>query len=103
MDIDPVKKTVMLSNDRTLGYDRLIVAPGIDIRWNAIQGYNETAAEQFPHAWKPGAQTLLLRRQLEAMPDGGLFILAAPANPFRCPPGPYERAAVVAHYLKRTK
>jgi sulfide dehydrogenase [flavocytochrome c] flavoprotein subunit len=102
-DIDPVKKTVTLSNGRTLGYDRLIVAPGIDIRWNAIQGYDEAAAERFPHAWKPGAQTLLLRRQLEAMPDGGVFILAAPANPFRCPPGPYERTAMVAHYLKQAK
>lgn len=101
--IDATKKTVTLDNGSTLNYDRLIVAPGIDIRWGAIPGYDEAAAERMPHAWKPGAQTLLLRRQLEAMPDGGLFILAAPANPFRCPPGPYERVAMVAHYLKQSK
>jgi sulfide dehydrogenase [flavocytochrome c] flavoprotein subunit len=101
--IDAAKKTVTLANGTVLNYDRLIVSPGIDIRWDAIQGYNEAAAERIPHAWKPGAQTLLLRRQLEAMPDGGLFILSAPANPFRCPPGPYERTAMVAHYLKQAK
>lgn len=101
--IDATKKTVTLDNGTVLNYDRLIVSPGIDIRWNAIQGYNEGAAGIMPHAWKPGAQTLLLRRQLEAIPDGGLFILAAPANPFRCPPGPYERVAMVAHYFKQTK
>lgn len=101
--IDAAKRTVTLDSGTVLNYDRLIVAPGIDIRWNAIQGYNEAAADIMPHAWKPGAQTLLLRRQLEAMPDGGLFILAAPANPFRCPPGPYERVAMVAHYFKQAK
>lgn len=105
--IDATKKTVTLDNGTVLNYDRLIVAPGIDIRWDSaqggIQGYNEAAAERVPHAWKPGAQTLLLRRQLEAMPDGGVFILSAPANPFRCPPGPYERVAMVAHYFKQQK
>jgi sulfide dehydrogenase [flavocytochrome c] flavoprotein subunit len=101
--VDATKKTVTLDSGTVLNYDRLIVAPGIDIRWNAIQGYNEGAAGIMPHAWKPGAQTLLLRRQLEAMPDGGVFILAAPANPFRCPPGPYERVAMVAHYFKQAK
>ena len=101
--IDATRKTVTLDNGTVLPFDRLIVAPGIDIRWNAIQGYDEGAAGIMPHAWKPGAQTLLLRRQLEAMPDGGLFILAAPANPFRCPPGPYERVAMVAHYFKQAK
>jgi sulfide dehydrogenase [flavocytochrome c] flavoprotein subunit len=101
--IDPAKKTVALAGGSTLSYDKLVVSPGIDIRWGAIQGYDEAAAERMPHAWKPGAQTTLLRRQLEAMPDGGLFILSAPANPFRCPPGPYERVAMVAHYFKQAK
>jgi sulfide dehydrogenase [flavocytochrome c] flavoprotein chain len=80
-----------------------VLAPGIDIRWSALPGYDEAAAEKMPHAWKAGAQTLLLRRQLESMEDGGTVIMAAPANPFRCPPGPYERASLIAHYLKTRK
>ncbi len=79
------------------------VAPGIDIRWGALSGYDEAASAQMPHAWKAGEQTLLLRRQLEAMADGGLVVISAPANPFRCPPGPYERASLIAHYLKVKK
>ena len=86
-----------------LPYDRLVVAPGIDIRWDALPGYDEAAAERMPHAWKAGAQTMLLRRQLEAMEDGGLVVISAPANPFRCPPGPYERASLIAWYLKTKK
>ncbi len=80
-----------------------MLAPGIDLRWDALPGYDEAAAERMPHAWKAGEQTLLLRRQLEAMEDGGLVVIAAPANPFRCPPGPYERASLIAHYLKTKK
>ena len=80
-----------------------MLAPGIDIRWGALPGYDEAAAAQMPHAWKAGEQTLLLRRQLEAMDDGGLVVISAPANPFRCPPGPYERASLIAHYLKTKK
>jgi NADPH-dependent 2,4-dienoyl-CoA reductase/sulfur reductase-like enzyme len=76
------------------------MAPGIDFRWDALPGYTEAAAEKMPHAWKAGPQTLLLRRQIEAMPDGGTVIIAAPANPYRCPPGPYERASLIAHELK---
>jgi sulfide dehydrogenase [flavocytochrome c] flavoprotein chain len=101
--IDATKKTVTLASGQSLSYDKLVVSPGIDIRWGAIQGYDEAASERMPHAWKPGAQTHLLRRQLEAMDNGGTFILSAPANPFRCPPGPYERVAMVAHYLKQAK
>ena len=101
--IDATAKTVRLAGGSTLSYDKLVVSPGIDIRWNALEGYNEAAAEQMPHAWKAGPQTTLLRRQLEAMPDGGLVILTPPANPFRCPPGPYERTAMIGHYLKTTK
>src|SRR4030095_15286788 len=83
-----------------LPYDRLVLAPGIDIRWGALTGYDEAAAAQPPHAWRAVEQTLLLRRQLEARADGALVVIVAPANPFRCPPGPYERASLVAHYLK---
>lgn len=103
--IDPAARTVRLADGQTVSYDRLILSPGIALRWGAIEGYDDTAAETMPHAWVPGdgAQTALLRRQLEAMPDGGVVGLAIPANPFRCPPGPYERISMIAHYLKRHK
>jgi len=103
VDVDPVGKTVSLAGGSELSYDRLVVSPGINIRWDAIEGYDEAASEAMPHAWKAGKQTTLLRKQLEAMPDGGVVIIAAPANPFRCPPGPYERASLIAHYLKHNK
>jgi sulfide dehydrogenase [flavocytochrome c] flavoprotein subunit len=96
-------QSVTLADGARLPYDRLVLAPGIDIRWGALPGYDEAAAAQMPHAWHAGAQTLLLRRQLEAMDDGGLVVISAPANPFRCPPGPYERASLIAHYLKTKK
>jgi sulfide dehydrogenase [flavocytochrome c] flavoprotein subunit len=79
------------------------VAPGIDFRWGDLPGYGEAAAEKMPHAWRAGPQTLLLRRQIEAMPDGGTVVIAAPANPYRCPPGPYERASLIAYELKAKK
>ncbi|MFN3880922.1 MAG: NAD(P)/FAD-dependent oxidoreductase [Nitrincola lacisaponensis] len=102
-DIDPVAHRVSLSDGQTLQYDKLLMSPGIDMRWNAIEGYDEAAAELAPHAWKAGPQTLLLRQQLEAMQDGETFIMSVPGNPFRCPPGPYERASLVAHYFKKHK
>jgi NADPH-dependent 2,4-dienoyl-CoA reductase/sulfur reductase-like enzyme len=101
--VDPQARAVTLADGARLAYDRLVLAPGIDLRWDALPGYSEAAAEKMPHAWKAGEQTLLLRRQLEAMADGGLVAIAAPANPFRCPPGPYERASLIAHYLKTKK
>jgi sulfide dehydrogenase [flavocytochrome c] flavoprotein subunit len=101
--IDGGAKAVRLAGGQSVPYDRLIVSPGIDIKWNALEGYNEAASEAMPHAWRAGPQTLLLRRQLEAMPDGGLVVMVCPANPFRCPPGPYERASMIAHYLKANK
>ncbi len=101
--IDTDARTVRLQGGTNVPYDRLIVSPGIDFRWGAIAGYDEPAAEKMPHAWKAGEQTVLLRRQLEAMPDGGTVIIVAPDNPFRCPPGPYERASMIAHYLKTSK
>jgi sulfide dehydrogenase [flavocytochrome c] flavoprotein subunit len=101
--IDAQARTVALDSGSTLAYDRLVLAPGIDIRWDGLPGYSEAAAEKMPHAWKAGAQTLLLRRRLETMEDGGTVVMSAPANPFRCPPGPYERASLIAHYLKTRK
>ena len=101
--IDSAGRTISLTGSGSLAYDRLVLSPGIDLRWNAIEGYDEAAATRMPHAWKAGAQTTLLRRQLEAMEDGGLVVIAVPDNPFRCPPGPYERASLIADYLHRHK
>jgi sulfide dehydrogenase [flavocytochrome c] flavoprotein subunit len=101
--IDSQARSVALNSGETLSYDRLVLAPGIDIRWDALPGYDEAAANRMPHAWKAGEQTMLLRRQLEAMEDGGLVVISVPANPFRCPPGPYERASLIAYYLKTRK
>ena len=101
--VDAQARSLTLADGARLAYDRLVLAPGIDIRWNALPGYDQAAAAQMPHAWQAGDQTLLLRRQLEAMDDGGLVVISAPANPFRCPPGPYERASLIAHFLKTKK
>jgi sulfide dehydrogenase [flavocytochrome c] flavoprotein subunit len=101
--VDPQARRVTLRGGTALDYDRLVIAPGIAIRWDALPGYDEAAAASMPHAWQAGDQTLLLRSQLEAMPDGGTVVISAPANPFRCPPGPYERASLIAYYLKNTK
>jgi sulfide dehydrogenase [flavocytochrome c] flavoprotein chain len=102
-DIDPVAKSVRLASGADLGYGKLIVSPGIGLRWGAIEGYDEAAAQIFPHAWMggDGSQITLLRQQLEALPEGGVVGLAIPGNPFRCPPGPYERISMIAHYLKQ--
>ncbi len=103
VDIDPTARIVMLQSGSRLSYDRLILSPGIDLRYGAIEGYDEAAAEALPHAWKAGPQTLLLRDQLRAMPEDGLAVMSVPAAPYRCPPGPYERASLIAHYLKTHK
>lgn len=102
-DVDGEAHTVTLSTGETVEYDKLILSPGIDINWGALEGYDEAAAELAPHAWKAGPQTQLLKRQLEEMEDGGLFVLSAPADPFRCPPGPYERVSMIAHYFQENK
>jgi sulfide dehydrogenase [flavocytochrome c] flavoprotein chain len=101
--IDPAAKIVRLKSGVKLPYDRLVVAPGIAFKHAAIEGYDETAAQTMPHAWNAGSQTQVLRAQLESMEDGGVFVLVAPPNPFRCPPAPYERASLIAHYFMRHK
>ena len=101
--IDADRKSVRLAGGSILPYDRLVLSPGIDIKWKAVEGYDEAASQIVPHAFKAGAQTMLLRRQLEEMPDGGLVVMTIPPNPFRCPPGPYERASLIAWYLKTKK
>jgi sulfide dehydrogenase [flavocytochrome c] flavoprotein chain len=101
--IDPQARTVTVSDGTALPYDRLVLAPGVDFRWGSPAGYDEAASARMPHAWKAGEQTLLLRRQLEAMEDGGLVAISAPPNPMRCPTGVYERASLIAFYLKARK
>lgn len=100
--IDPAAKVVTTSKG-TVSYDRLVLSPGIDFRLEEMKGYNAAAMEIMPHAWKAGPQTVLLRKQLEAMKDGGTMVMTVPLAPYRCPPGPYERASMVAHYLKKNK
>lgn len=99
-DVDPVKRTVTLAGGRSLSYDRLILAPGIDFRWDDLNGYTREASTRMPHAWKAGPQTELLGDQLRAMDNGGVVAISVTAAPFRCPPGPYERASLVAQYLQ---
>ncbi len=102
--IDTTAKTVTLSNAASpLAYDRLVLAPGIDIKFETIEGYSKDAAEVMPHAWQGGAQTWLLKEKLLSLPDGGTVIMSAPPNPYRCPPGPYERACMIAHFIKTRK
>ena len=91
--VDRAARTVTLGNGTRLAYDRLVVAPGSDPRFDALPGYDEAAAERMPHAWKAGAQTALLRRQLEAMEDGGTVVMVPPAQPYRCPPAPTSAPA----------
>lgn len=102
-EIDTTKKLVKFARGRAQGYDRLVLSPGIDLKYAAIEGYSEDAAGIMPHAWRAGPQTQLLKRQLAAMPNGGTVVISAPALPYRCPPAPYERACMIAHYLKTKK
>ncbi|WP_456405185.1 FCSD flavin-binding domain-containing protein [Thiolapillus sp.] len=101
--IDAGKRVVTTKGGKSFAYDRCIVSPGVDFKWETIEGYDEKVAEKIPHAWKAGPQTALLRKQLVSMRDGGTVIICPPPNPFRCPPGPYERASQIAHYLKKNK
>jgi sulfide dehydrogenase [flavocytochrome c] flavoprotein chain len=97
------RKVTLAKAQRTLEYDRLVVAPGIDFKYDAIAGYSPDAAKIMPHAWQGGAQTWLLKEKLLSLPDGGLIVMSVPPNPYRCPPGPYERVCMIAHFLKTRK
>jgi NADPH-dependent 2,4-dienoyl-CoA reductase/sulfur reductase-like enzyme len=99
--VDREKKVVRLAGGDTISYDRLVLSPGIDFVKGAIEGWDVTAQTKMPHAYKAGTQTQLLKAQIEAMPEGGTFAMVAPPNPYRCPPGPYERVSMVAHVLKQ--
>ncbi|WP_310566257.1 NAD(P)/FAD-dependent oxidoreductase [Hydrogenophaga sp.] len=102
--IDVDKRVVQLASGGALPYDRLIVSPGVDFMWETLPGMaKDGAKDKVLHAWKAGAQTVALRKQLEAMPDGGVYALSIPLAPYRCPPGPYERACMVANYFKKAK
>ena len=101
--IDPTRHRLDLADGQSLTYDKLVLSPGVELRWGAPHGYDRAAAEVFPHAWRAGPQTVLLGRQLMAMDDGGLVVIAVPETPYRCPPGPYERASLIAYYLKTHK
>ncbi|MGA9394306.1 MAG: FAD/NAD(P)-binding oxidoreductase [Azonexus sp.] len=100
--IDPAARKVV-TTEGAVTYDRLIVSPGIDFRNEEVEGYTAETANTIPHAWKAGEQSTLLRNQLQAMPDGGKVVISMPLSPFRCPPGPYERATLIALYLKKHK
>ena len=102
--IDPQRKSVRLTDGTTIGYDKLVLATGIDMMWDSVQGLQAASAEgTILQAWKAGAETLVLRRQLEAMPDGGVYAIAIPPTPYRCPAAPYERACQVAYYFQQAK
>ena len=102
--IDPVKRVATLASGATIRYDKLVLSPGVEMIWASVAGLERASAEgRIVQAWKAGAETRTLRRQLEAMPDGGTFAIVIPEAPYRCPPGPYERACMVANYFKRAK
>ena len=101
--IDPATKVVTLADGRKLVYERLVLAPGIDFRWDALPGYSPAAAAVMPHAWKDGEQIALLTKQIGAMDDGSVVVISVPVTPSRCPPAPYERASLIAHMLKTRK
>lgn len=103
VDVDTTKKTVTLISGSRIPYDRLVLSPGFDFKYDSIEGYSREAAQNLPHAWRAGPQSVLLKNQIDAMPDGGVVVLAAPPDPYSCPPGPYERACMIAHLLKTKK
>ena len=99
--VDRAAKTVTMEDGSTIPYDRLVIAPGIDFVWDSVNGYSEEASKVAPHAWKAGPQTELLKSKLDAVENGQTIIMVAPPNPYRCPPGPYERVSMMAHVLKK--
>lgn len=103
IQINSAKRSVTLSSQQAISYDRLLLSPGIDFRWDTLPGFNQALSQRFPHAWQAGPQTQLLNQQLQAMPDNGTVLICAPPEPYRCPPGPYERASMMAYWLKQHK
>ena len=102
--VDPGKRTVRTAGGRVFAYDRLVLSPGIELQFDKVAGYDAEARKTIKHAWQAGPeQTGVLRRQLEAMPDGGTFVMSIPMAPIRCPPAPYERVSLIADYFKRAK
>ncbi|MEQ8860922.1 MAG: FCSD flavin-binding domain-containing protein [Pseudomonadales bacterium] len=97
--IDVAARQVLLGDGTAFPYDRLVLSPGIDLDYDSVPGWSREAARIMPHAWRAGPQTALLKRQLDAVPDGGLIVMLAPPNPYRCPPGPYERVSMMARAL----
>ena len=102
-DIDAANRRVVLVDGKKIDFDRLVLAPGIDLKWGSIKGYDEKVAASMPHAWEAGDQTKILKQKLSALEDGDIVIMAVPPAPYRCPPAPYERAAVIAHFLKMNR
>ncbi|AVO45091.1 NAD(P)/FAD-dependent oxidoreductase [Phreatobacter cathodiphilus] len=98
--VDREKKEVVLADGSRLGYERLVLSPGIDLKYDSVPGWGREHEEAMPHAWRAGPQTQLLKARLDAVPDGGVVVMIAPPNPYRCPPGPYERVSMMAHVLK---
>jgi sulfide dehydrogenase [flavocytochrome c] flavoprotein subunit len=103
VEVDVASKRVITRNRMSLPFDHLVVSPGIDFRWDAIEGYDEELSQRIPHAWQAGVQTEILRNQLEAMADGGVVIISTPAGQYRAPPAAYERASMIAYYLQKHK
>ena len=100
LSVNNAARTVKLGSGATVGYDKLVLSPGIDLKYDSINGYSAAAQTKMPHAWKSGTQVQLLRNQVLNMKKGGTFVMVAPPNPYRCPPGPYERVSMIAHLLK---
>ena len=98
--VDKAAKTVQLGSGAAVSYDRLIISPGIDLKYDSVPGYSIEAQDTMPHAWKSGTQVALLKAQVEAMKEGGTFVMVPPPNPYRCPPGPYERISMIAHSVQ---
>ncbi|MBU2581347.1 MAG: NAD(P)/FAD-dependent oxidoreductase [Alphaproteobacteria bacterium] len=99
--VDKAAKTVTLADGSSVPYDKLIVSPGISLKWDSFPGYTKDASEVMPHAWQAGPQTQLLKSKVDGMKEGGTFVMVAPPNPYRCPPGPYERVSMIAHVFKQ--
>ena len=102
VSVDAAARKVKLGSGNTLYYDKLVVSPGIDLKYDSINGYSAAVQDKMPHAWKSGTQVQLLRNQVMNMKQGGTFVMVPPPNPYRCPPGPYERVSMIAHQFKQS-